>query len=325
MSRARAAAVSFVAAFVAVLGTVTGLVAPTAAHASGTPTSTIVSSAPAPNGAAGTTYVLSITYDGIDRDYRVFVPSKVPAGPRPLVVALHGFNGDATYYESVSNLDSTAGKNGIFVIYPDGLNESWNAGTCCGQSVVDNVDDVGFIAAVIKDFAAWRSIDRNRIAIDGVSNGGMMAYRFACERSDLVDVIDVMVGTDVAPTCSFSRPVSLLHVHGLADQLVPFNGGSSSVDPSGFPSVKGGLAGYAAYDGCSGWSTSLYNGRSDDTEYDAQNCPAGTHVELVTSQTMGHVYSTGSTSVAKYGVDMTGMAWGFTGAAWASRPAPAAL
>ena len=94
--------------------------------------------------------------------------------------------------------------------------------------------------------------------------------------SDLVDVIDVMVGTDVAPTCSFTRPVSLLHVHGLSDQLVPFNGGASPVDASGFPPVKGGLAGYAAYDGCSGWTTSLYNGRSDDTEYDAQNCPAWT-------------------------------------------------
>src|SRR5206468_603606 len=135
--------------------------------------------------------------------------------------ALHGVNADAAYYESISNLDATASKNGILVAYPDGLDKSWNAGTCCGASSANNVDDVGFLAAVIHDVAAWRQVDRNRLGIDGVSNGGMMAYRFACERSDLVDVIDVMVGTDVAPTCAFSRPVSLLHVHGIADSLVP--------------------------------------------------------------------------------------------------------
>src|SRR4051794_10958568 len=105
MTRARAAAVALLAALVAVLGTLTGLVAPTAALATGTPTSTIVSSAPAPNGAAGTTYVLSMTYGGLARDYHLFVPSKVPAGPRPLVVALHGYTGTASSFELATNLD----------------------------------------------------------------------------------------------------------------------------------------------------------------------------------------------------------------------------
>lgn len=326
MTRARAAAVSLFAAFVAVLGTVTGLVAPTAAHATGTPTSTIVSSAPAPNGAAGTTYVMSLSYAGVSRDYHVFVPSKVPAGPRPVLVGLHGYTSDANYFETTSRLDNTAGRNGIFVVYPQGLNDSWNAGTCCGQSSADNVDDVGFIAAVIHDFAAWRQVDRNRIAMVGGSNGGMMSYRFACERSDLVNIIAVMAGTYVAPSCSFTRPVSLLHVHGLSDPLVPFLGtATSSIDASGFPNVKGAVAGYAAMDGCGTFTSGAYNGSTVATAYDAQNCPAGTAVELVTSSPLGHYWATGTTDLAKYGVDMTGMTWGFVGSAWASRPAPTAL
>src|SRR3954469_8985149 len=108
MTRARAAAVSLIAAFVAVLGPVTGLVRPTDAHAPGTPTSTIVSSAPAPNGAAGTTYVVQLPYGGLTREYHVFVPSKPGTGPRPLLVALHGANADATYFETISHLDTTA-------------------------------------------------------------------------------------------------------------------------------------------------------------------------------------------------------------------------
>src|SRR5438270_914664 len=110
MTRARAAALGLLVALVGVLGTLTGLVAPTAAHATGTPSSTIVSSTPAPNGAAGTTYVLSMSYAGASRDYRLFVPTKAGAGPRPLLLALHGVNADAAYYESISNLDATAGK-----------------------------------------------------------------------------------------------------------------------------------------------------------------------------------------------------------------------
>jgi len=326
MTRSRAAAASLVAAFVAVLGTVTGLVAPAAAHATGTPTSSIVSSAPAPNGAAGTTYVLSMPYAGITREYHVFVPSKVPSGPRPLLIGVHGYTSDANYFETTSKLDNTAGKNGIFVVYPQGLNDSWNAGTCCGQSSADNVDDVGFIAAVIHDFAAWRQIDRNRIAMVGGSNGGMMSYRFACERSDLVNVIAVMAGTFVAPACSLTRPVSLIHVHGLADTLVPFAGTNTSpIDASGFTNVKGEMAGFAAMDGCGAFTSTPYNGSTIATAYDAQDCPAGSAVELVTSAPLGHYWATGSTDLAKYGVDMTGMTWGFVGSTWASRPAPVAL
>ena len=326
MTRARAAAVSLVAAFVAVLGTVTGLVAPTAAHATGIPSSTIVSSAPAPNGAAGTTYVLSLDVAGVSRSYDLFIPSKVPAGPRPLLVALHGYTGTAAAFEQTTNLDAGAVKAGAFVAYPDGIGNSWNAGTCCMTAAADGVDDVGFLAALIHDVAAWRQVDRNRIAMAGYSNGGLMTYRFACERSDLVDVVDVESGTFVGPTCSFNRPVSLLHVHGLADTTVPFKGTTSTqFDADGFPAVKGPVSAFMNFDGCTGTSTGLYNGRSDDTLWQATGCPAGTYVQLITSQTMGHMWPTGSANTTKYGVDMTGMTWGFDGAVWASRPAPAAL
>lgn len=325
MTRARAAAVSLVGAIVALLGTVTGLVAP-AAHASGTPTSAIVSSAPAPNGAAGTTYVLSITVDGLARTYNLFVPSKVPAGPRPLVVALHGYTYTGASFEQSTNLDAGAAKAGAFVAYPDGIGNSWNAGTCCMTAAANGVDDVSFIAAVIHDVAAWRQVDRNRIAVAGYSNGGLMAYRFACERSDLVDVIDVDAGTFVGPTCAFTRPVSLLHLHGLADATVPFKGTTSTeFDAFGFPAVKGPVSAFMSFDTCTGTSTSLYNGRSDDTIWQATGCPAGSYVQLVTSQNMGHLWPTGSANLTKLGVDMTAMTWGFDGAVWASRPAPVAL
>ncbi|MCU1599518.1 MAG: hypothetical protein JWO22_227, partial [Frankiales bacterium] len=90
---------------------------------------------PAPT---GTTTVISLQSGGLARSYRLFVPSTLPAGPRPLVLSLHGFNLDAAQQESGTNLDKVAAKSGILVAYPDGLGNSWNAGPCCGTSVTNN-------------------------------------------------------------------------------------------------------------------------------------------------------------------------------------------
>ena len=329
MTRTRAAVVSVLAAAIAFLANLTGLLAPSTADATGAPVSTVVSSAPAPNAVAGTTRVIQLPFGGTTREYHLFVPTKLAAGPRPLLIALHGYTSDASFLESTTNLDKGAAKNGVIVAYPQGLDDSWNAGTCCGTSSANNVDDVDFIATVIHDVAAYQVVDANRIAIAGGSNGGMMAYRFACERADLVHVIDVMVGTFVAPSCSLRRPVSLLHVHGLLDTLVPFKGAAtSSIDATGFPNVKGMVWGIAGMDDCDVITSSPYTNYSTagfTTAYNAQNCPAGTMVQLVTSSTMHHTWATGSSDLAKYGVDMTGMVWGFDLTEWSTEPAPSAL
>src|SRR4051794_14712778 len=94
--------------------------------------STIVSTGAAPGGSAGTTSVILLDVGGAARSYRLFVPTLLPAGPRPLVLALHGYTATAQDMELGTGLDKTAGKGGALVAYPDGLDHSWNAGTCCG-------------------------------------------------------------------------------------------------------------------------------------------------------------------------------------------------
>jgi poly(3-hydroxybutyrate) depolymerase len=119
--------------------------------------------------------------------------------------------------------------------------------------------------------------------------------------------------------------VSLLHVHGLLDQRVPYKGGTVSALSTTFPAVKGPVAGFASFAGCSGSTTAPFNASTVATVWQATACAPGSYVQLITSSTMGHVWSTGSADAAKYGVDMTGATWGFTGAVWAGRGAPVAL
>ncbi len=111
------------------------------------------------------------------------------------------------------------------VAYPDGLHRTWNTngGGCCGRAASDGVDDVGFITAAAADIARNVSINPARIYATGISNGGIMAYTLACDTG-----VFAAIGPDAATQldpCPSPRPTSVLHIHGTADRLVPYNGG----------------------------------------------------------------------------------------------------
>jgi poly(3-hydroxybutyrate) depolymerase len=285
----------------------------------------VVTTVAAPRGVAGATSVVQLPFGGLVRSYRLFVPTVVPRGPRPVLVGLHSYRGSAASFEIGSDFDRTAATTGSFVAYPEGVEHSWNAGTCCGAAAANGIDDVAFIARVIADVESRHRVDRGRVAMVGGSNGGMMAYRFACERSDLVDVITVLSGAYVAPRCSITRPVSVLQIHGLADTTVPFYGvATSPLVASGFPNAWGPLRGFAQRDGCTGSTTTSWNHRVDVTFWKPASCPAGTYVYVLLSAKMAHVWSSGPVSEALYGVDPTGMTWQFTRGVWSTRGVPAA-
>ena len=119
------------------------------------------------------------------------------------------------------------------VVYPSGtgaeqgLPQSWNAGTCCPFATFELVDDVAFFDELIASLISQYDIDTDRVWVVGHSNGGMMAYRLACELSTRVTAIGVAAGALVIDTCAPARPVSALHVHGELDTVVPLTGGNS--------------------------------------------------------------------------------------------------
>jgi poly(3-hydroxybutyrate) depolymerase len=161
---------------------------------------------------------------GSGRAYVLHTPPalrRVPAMAegRPAMIVLHGIKDTTEHFAQVTGFDTYADRDGTLVAWPEGVRESFNAGLCCGDAVTYGVDDITFLSDVVTDLKARGA---SRIAVVGFSNGGMMAYRLACARPDLVDTVGVMSATLEIPHCD--GPIRALHVHGLKDTAVPFGG-----------------------------------------------------------------------------------------------------
>jgi polyhydroxybutyrate depolymerase len=173
----------------------------------------------------------AIEIGGLERTYRLYVPESLPDGPVPLFIGLHGGTGWGEQFARSNGIEALADRDGFLVVHPDGTEigtmsgRVWNGGTCCGPAVRNDVDDVAFIDAVVAEIAGAYAVDPSRVYAFGHSNGGIMSYRLACELSDRIAGIGVFAGTLSLEPCEPERPVSVIHLHGTADENLPYAGG----------------------------------------------------------------------------------------------------
>ncbi|MCW2778251.1 MAG: putative lipoprotein [Frankiales bacterium] len=176
---------------------------------------------------AGTTDPRVVLDDG--REYVLHVPPGLRRDPtraqgRPALVVLHGLDTDPADAARSTGFDVLADRDDDLVAYPAGVGHSFDAGLCCGPAARYGVDDVDFLVRVVQDL---RRRGAGRVSVVGFSNGGMMAYRLACERPGLVDSVGVMSGTLEIPRCD--GRIRALHLHGDLDTAVPLEGAQHSV------------------------------------------------------------------------------------------------
>ena len=258
------------------------------------------------------------TPDGRVRTYELYVPTTLPDGPVPLLVALHGGTGWGKQFERNSGLDGLAEANGFLVVFPDGVGagptetdrRTWNAGDCCGAAARNDVDDVAFIDQLLDTIGAAYDVDHNRTFATGHSNGGMLSYRLACELSDRFAAVALQAGSLGIEQCAPITPVSLLHIHGTADTNVPIAGGvGSGLANVDFRSTIDSVTMVAVADGCTGEPTVAVEPTSPDlTATTWSDCAGGVEVQLVAvtgapHAWMGHQPSNPEATVAYTGLD----------------------
>lgn len=163
------------------------------------------------------------------RSYLIDLPDQ-PTGAA--IIALHGAGGNPAQFATQTGLSDAALAQGYAVIYPAGSGTkrkksgallTWNAGNCCGEAGQSGSDDVGFLDAVAAD--ATRRFALDRLYVTGVSNGAMMAERFASAGRTPVRAVAGVAGTMDLVTNPPPRPVPLLVIHGTADDHVIYAGG----------------------------------------------------------------------------------------------------
>ena len=241
------------------------------------------------------------TSDGRTRHYRTYIPAALPAGSAiPLVIALHGGLGTSSQFAANSGLNGFAESNKFIAVYPDGIGnqpdgtgyQTWNGGYCCGPAATQAVDDVAFIRNLVVKLRTTISIDPRRVYAMGHSNGGILAYKLACDLSDVIVAIGVQAGSNVVADCRPINPVSVFHLHGTTDTNMPINGGKGSgVSTTNFASARNAVDAMATVNACNVSSpTSLITSNSDVAALSWKSCKSNTEVRSVTVKNATHAW-----------------------------------
>ncbi|MFW6272896.1 MAG: alpha/beta hydrolase family esterase, partial [bacterium] len=171
----------------------------------------------------------TMEYDGLERDYYVYVPSEVKEGA-PLLMMLHGYAAIIEHFVERSDMKKLADRDKVILVYPEGtpalgLNH-WNA-----NLEYEDVDDVGFLTTLVNHLIEEYQVNENLIFVGGHSNGGFMAYTLACEANDtfkgFMSVSGLMSG-ETWDTCNVKEETNIFHFHGTDDMIVPPDGSMST-------------------------------------------------------------------------------------------------
>jgi polyhydroxybutyrate depolymerase len=177
--------------------------------------------------AAQTTIQGSFEFDGLSRNYRLYVPASYnPDNATPLLLNLHGYGSNNIEQENYGDFRPIADTAAFLIVHPNGTPDGsnqlfWNT---FGTS---DVDDLGFLEALIDTISDSYNIDSERVYSTGMSNGGFMSYHLACFLSHRIAAIASVTGTMTnanLDACSPQRPVPVMQIHGTADNTVPYNG-----------------------------------------------------------------------------------------------------
>ncbi len=236
------------------------------------------------------------------RPAALYVPDDYdPARAWPLVLLLHGYGTSgfmvAAHFGAVERVTS----QGFVLLAPEGSLDAdgkqfWNASASCCDFDGSGVDDVGYLRSLIGEARQVLNIDAGRVYLLGYSNGAFLAQRMACDASDVVTGIGALAGSIATGfACTPARPVSILSIHGTADDTIPFAGGAF-MGLAEFVGADALVGGWKVRNGCSQPAAPAAAPRDCDITVDGaettnsgwSGCDRGTRVDLWTLAGSGH-------------------------------------
>ncbi|MBP6699126.1 MAG: hypothetical protein KA175_16005, partial [Flavobacteriales bacterium] len=263
----------------------------------------------------------SILVNALQRTYTVLLPSVYDGvTDLPLVLAMHGGFGSGVQLEQQSLLSDKAEAEGFIVVYPDGVASplnirTWNAGGCCGYAMNNNIDDVGFINALLDTLIAELAIDTLRVYATGMSNGGFMSYRLACELSERIAAIAPVSASMTIDVCQPTRPVPVIGLHSYLDTSVPYLGGIGDGVSNHYNSPQDSVqTAFAMHANCAVLNDTILN-NTDMTVIRWHECDCAQEMLLYMTHDGGHSWpggqSTGIGDPPSAVIDANDLMWDF--------------
>jgi polyhydroxybutyrate depolymerase len=267
-----------------------------------------------------------LQHDGRQRTYLMHRParSERAAHPRALVLVLHGGGtaADSMVRLTHGRFNELADRDNAVVVYPQGIDHAWNDGRDPSASTAhrDQIDDVEFLRAVIREAAVREGVDPARVFATGISNGGMMALRLGCEQPEVVRAVAPLtasIPTPLKPVCQHATRVGLLLMNGTEDPLVPYGGGEIRLALFGRGKSRGEVLGteeavalWANHAGCpqTAQRSSLPDLAEDGTRITRESygpCSSGARVELYRVDGGGHTWPGGRQYLPEFVVGRT--------------------
>jgi len=171
----------------------------------------------------------SITHNGIQRDYIIYIPAIYSTlGDVPLVFNFHGYTSNAASQMFYGDFRSIADTAGFIIVHPQGTldNNSTTHWNIPGWNI-SNSDDVGFTNNLLDTLIATYNIDTSKVYSTGMSNGGFFSFLLACEMSDRIAAVASVTGgmtSTMINNCNATHPTPVMQIHGTSDNVVAYNG-----------------------------------------------------------------------------------------------------
>lgn len=250
---------------------------------------------------------VDVTVAGRKRTARVHFPAAYDGNkPLPVVLDFHGRGMTPDQENLMTGMNAKGDSAGFVSVHPAGVGNTWNAALCCSPASTENVDDVGFVRALTEELEKKFCVDPKRFFATGISNGGFITNRLACELSDRIAAIAPVAGQLLSAPCSPKRPVAVMHFHGTSDTVVPYGGGL------GMPAIEQSVKAWAGRNACSASPKQTYS-KGDTTCVTYEQCKDGADVTLCTVQEGGHTWPGGFPGLGKTTTDIraTDALWEF--------------
>jgi polyhydroxybutyrate depolymerase len=192
---------------------------------------------PKPGDSASEQKTVSITVDGLMRNFVIYLPTGANnAGKMPMIFSIHGGGGTPNDMIALADFKKIAERDKVVIVYPEGVQKNWNDGRPTTPNQL-GINDVTFFNQMCDYMVANHAVENTKIYATGISNGGFMSSRLACELGNRIAAIAVdaatMEQTTVATNCNPTRTIPAIYIHGTHDPLVPLTGGVMTAGAGG--------------------------------------------------------------------------------------------